>query len=554
VVNPRGSGDGGTSRDTGPTELISRQHLAGNLTEPGHTIKEATVPRTLLYYLAQTWATDPHHHPRPLALARKKGTPAMSDRFAAHWPPAIRNLSARTRRLTISAAAAITIGAVVAIPALLAAPARPGNAVLAGHSGPVFSVAFSPDGKILAGAGDTSMRLWDMATRRPIGHRLTGSTGGVISVAFSPDGKTLAGGGGAQGVRLWDVGTGRQIRNQLTGHTGPVGSVAFSPDGKTLAGGGGAHGVRLWDLASGRQIGDLPTGHTNWVGSVAFSPDGKALADGGGYDGLRSRVWLWDLASGRVIGHRLTRSDGGIGSVAFSPDGKTLATASGDGTVRLWDVTTGHPVRDLVTGHTNGVYSVVVPVAFSPDGKTLASGSSGGTVRLWDLATYRQIGKPLTGHTGPVTSVAFSPDGKTLASASVDGTVRLWGVATHRQISGATTVTGPPANGTTATTNGMENKSPWEVLRAAAAAVGAAKSVRIVGSNLDGPFDYRLQRSSAIATITLTRTEHVWIRAVGRYGYKKTDLAITLAGGSGTPRKSSLDSPSPSSPVQSADR
>ena len=159
----------------------------------------------------------------------------MSDRLAAHLPPAIRNLPAHTRRLTIGAAAAITIGAAVAIAALLAPAARPGIAVLAGHSGPVFSVAFSPDGKTLAGAGNTSMRLWDMATRRPIGHPLTGPTGGVISVAFSPDGKTLAGGGGAQGVRLWDVGTGHQIRNHLTGHTGPVGSVAISPDGKTLA-------------------------------------------------------------------------------------------------------------------------------------------------------------------------------------------------------------------------------------------------------------------------------------------------------------------------------
>src|SRR5262245_38050519 len=156
------------------------------------------MPRALLYYLLQTWATDPHSP----AQARKKGTPAMSDRSAARLPPAIRNLPARTRRLTIGAAAAVTIGAAVAIPALLAAPARPGIAVLAGHSGPVFSMAFSPDGTILAGAGDTSMQLWEMAARRLTGHRLTGSTGGVISVAFSPDGKTLAGGAGAQGVRL----------------------------------------------------------------------------------------------------------------------------------------------------------------------------------------------------------------------------------------------------------------------------------------------------------------------------------------------------------------
>ena len=388
----------------------------------------------------------------------------MSDRLAAHLPPAIRNLPARTRRLTIGAAAAITIVAAVAIPALLTAAARPGNAVLAGHSGPVFSVAFSPDGKILAGGGNTSMRLWDMATRRPIGHPLTGPTGGVISVAFSPDGKILAGGGGAQGVRLWDVGTGHQIRNHLTGHTGPVGSVAISPDGKTLAG-AGAHGVRLWDLTTGRQIGDLLTGRTNWVGSVAFSPDGKTLAGGGGYDGLRSRVWLWDMDTGRPIGHRLTRSDGGIGSVAFSPDGKTLA-----------------------------------------------SGGISGPVRLWDVATGRPIGHPLVGHTGPVSSVAFSPDGKTLASASVDGTVRLWDVATG----GATTATGPPPSG-------LEKKSPAGVLQAAAAALRAAKSVHIVGSDPPGHFNYRIQGSSTIGTITLPRGQ-TRFRVIGRYGYVKTDL------------------------------
>ena len=320
--------------------------------------------------------------------------------------------------------------------AMLAAAARPGIAVLAGRTGGVYSVAFSPDGKTLASGTNTALRLWDVATRRPIGQRLAGSTDGVYSVAFSPDGKILVG-DGAHGVRLWNVTTGHQIRSPITGHTGPVGSVALSPDGKTLAG-VGAHGVRLWSVTTGRQIGHPLTGHTNFVESLAFSPDGKTLA-GGGYTAYRGQnrvqVWvrMWDVATGRPIGHPLTGRTGDVGSVAFSPDGKTLATASGDGTVQMWDVATGRLIRNLFVGHTSGVSSRV-SVAFSPDGKTLASGGTNGTVRLWNVATGRQIGNPLTGHTGPVGSLAFSPDGNTLASGSDDGTVRLWDVTVGRQI------------------------------------------------------------------------------------------------------------------------
>ena len=152
------------------------------------------MPRALLYYLAQTWATDPHHHPRPLAQARKKGTPAMSDRFAAHLPPAIRNLPARTRRLTIGAAAAITIGAAVAIPALLAAAARPGNAV-SGRPHRHRSIRWrsartarpwpAPAATARCGCG-----TWPPAARSATPHRP--HRRGSASVAFSPDGKTLA--------------------------------------------------------------------------------------------------------------------------------------------------------------------------------------------------------------------------------------------------------------------------------------------------------------------------------------------------------------------------
>ena len=275
----------------------------------------------------------------------------------------------------------------------------------------IGDIAYSPDGRHLAVASSIDICVYDAETGEVL-DLLTGHTRPVLSVSFSPDGRSLASGSLDGTVHLWDVATGVHLRT-LEGHTDWVLSVSFSPDGETLASGSADDRVHLWDVATGVHLRTLE-GHTYVVWSVSFSPDGRRLASGSGDDTVR----LWDVATGVHLrtfrGHNFW-----VLSVSFSPDGKTLASGSSDRTVRLWDVGTGVHLRTL-EGHTDWVESV----SFSPDGRRLASGSGDTTVRLWDVETGEHL-RTLAGHTDGVSSVSFSPDGKTLASGSSDGML-LW--------------------------------------------------------------------------------------------------------------------------------
>ncbi|QLE56225.1 serine/threonine protein kinase [Nostoc sp. TCL26-01] len=153
--------------------------------------------------------------------------------------------------------------------------------------GGVFSIVFSPNGRILAsGSADKTIKIWNLATGQVI-RTLNGHFKGVISVAFSPDGKTLASGSSDKTIKIWNLATG-QVTRTLNGHLFLVPSVAFSPDGRTLASGGFYKTIKIWNIATGKEITTL-NGHSSLVWKVAFSPDGKTLASGG--EDATIKIW-----------------------------------------------------------------------------------------------------------------------------------------------------------------------------------------------------------------------------------------------------------------------
>ncbi len=291
-----------------------------------------------------------------------------------------------------------------------------------GRTGPLYSIAITPDGKTLF---TSDLVLHDAETGKVSSNFLVYDWG--THVAFSPDGqRALAGMYGDHTARMWDVKTGKEVQ-VFKGHNDRVMEGAFSPDGKWVVTGSADHTARLWDAATGKEV-RVFTGHTDQVQSVAFSPDGKQVLTGS--SDLTAR--LWDVATGRTL--RIFKGDDSylllaeIFSVRFSTDGRWILASGGNKTAWLWDAETGEMLRQF-KGHGGPVRSAV----FSPDGSQVLTSSDDMTARLWDARTGELL-RVFVGHTDSVGKAIFSPDGRSVFTASWDDTIRQWNLGQDERL------------------------------------------------------------------------------------------------------------------------
>jgi WD40 repeat protein len=347
--------------------------------------------------------------------------------------------------------------------------------------------AMSPDGKLLAVGGHTSViSIFDMAKGAEIAG-LSASRHTIVHVSFARDGKELFAMDERPSFRAWDAASGKALRSIATPRD--LAPTVLSADGQLLASIGHLGSLRLQESATGQQLPGIAT-KMRRVAFVAMSPDNRLIAVAG-TTGKKGQVAVYEV--GGKERHRFTlpvairdpeREDpDSLGALQFAPDGRVLAALLNGEKVHLWNLTTHRDLPTIevpkhhsapvlafssdgkslaVVGDDNvprlyetatgrlrrgdGPYKAppesamaklmdrsilgfaIGTVALSPDGRLLAHAQPGwkdGTIGVRDVASWEELGQVM-GHQGDITALSFSSDGKTLASGSRDTTVLLW--------------------------------------------------------------------------------------------------------------------------------
>ncbi len=286
-----------------------------------------------------------------------------------------------------------------------------------GHSSPVRTVAWSPDGKqIASGSSDKTVQVWNASDGSHV-FTYRGHSDYMDAVAWSPpDGKRIASSSRDKTVQVWNASDGSHVFT-YRGHSDYADTVAWSPsDGNRMASGSFDKTVQVWNASDGSYVFTY-RGHSDYIQTVAWSPDGKWIASGSN----DKTVQVWNASDGSHIFTYRGHSDV-VYAVAWSPDGKQIASGSRDDTVQVWNTSDGSHVFTY-----RGYSSDMNAVAWSPDGRRIAFGSSDNMVQVLNASdgshvfTYKR-------HSNLVLAVAWSPDGKWIASGSNDNTVQVWQV------------------------------------------------------------------------------------------------------------------------------
>jgi WD40 repeat protein len=286
----------------------------------------------------------------------------------------------------------------------------------------VRSVAWSPDGRILAVGAYPNVQLWDGKTGRRLAV-LHGHTGQINGLAWSPDGRMLASASDDYTVRIWNPGQHTTLMVLRPSPTTSLAlSVAWSPDGRQVAAGYADGMVIRWDVKTGQhvlleqEISSNPRPFA--VYGITWSPDGERIASNR-YD---SHVFLWNAGTGKKLA--LLQTDDKPNGITWSPNGRLLAVTDDSGAVEIWD---GKTLKDQANLLAHREAGWCYGVSWSPDGSMVAGARQDGLVQVWDAGTQKELAA-LTGHTVAAWTLAWSPDTLQIASGSDDTTVRLWGV------------------------------------------------------------------------------------------------------------------------------
>jgi WD40 repeat protein/DNA-binding SARP family transcriptional activator len=304
---------------------------------------------------------------------------------------------------------------------------------LLGHSSPVHSVAFYPDGRrAVSASANGNLILWNLENGAQLA-RLAGNAGAVYAVQVSPDGRRLLSASADGSLILWDGESGEELW-RWQGHTGPARAICFHPDGARALSAGADKQVILWEVCTGRALAHF-AGHQQPVYSVEISPDGSRAVSGD----AQGTVIHWALASGRET-HRfagclergresnhLESHYEAIWGIAFRPDGRAALSVSQDQTALLWDLVEGKLLRRYAA-----LKAGLLTVAFHPDGRSALLGRLDSKLSLLDLESGEC--QDFLGHSARLHAVALTPDGRRALSGSADGTLRLWDLCNGAEV------------------------------------------------------------------------------------------------------------------------